>query len=159
MKKLILCFVIIQFVAGLISPRHSHAQQSTAIKDTASRTNHYSLKPRPRSDQSPHDSLAVLKSDTLILWETFRKQSIEKIKNNENRISELKTIIANGGDGVKLSDQKTINEAERRNDSLRNRLDYYRDEKNENLELFKQKFKDDINAVTKSIRSIKIKSK
>ncbi|MEJ0101552.1 MAG: hypothetical protein WDO19_02860 [Bacteroidota bacterium] len=159
MKKSILCLIILLFTAAdLLTCYHSQAQPSPAINDTVPETNRYVLKTRSGLTQIQNDSLAVLKSDTLSLWEKFRKQSIEKIKDNENRIAELKTSIANGGDGVKLSYQKTINEAERKNDSLRNRLDYYTDEKNEKLELFKQKFNDDINAITKSLRSIKIKS-
>ena len=158
MKRLILyLFTILVTAAFLLTSYHSHAQ-SAAINDTVPATKVYVLKVRPGFTQSQNDSVVILKSDTLSQWEKFRKQSMEKIKDNEHRIAELKASIANGGDGIKLSYQKTINEAERKNDSLRNRLDYYTDEKKEKLELFKQKFDDDINAITRSIRSIKIKS-
>jgi len=81
----------------------------------------------------------------------------EKIEANEKRIIELKTTATSKEEKMKENYKKTISELERKNEDLKKNLANYKNDENGDWQSFKQKFNKEIDAVTKSIRSIKLK--
>jgi len=157
MKKTILQTATGLFIMGsALFTQDVNAQRTATIKDTAELPKTYSLNARKNLVLAFNDSLPV-KNDTLTQWQQFKAQSEEKIEANEKRIIELKTTAINKEEKMKENYKKTISELERKNEDLKKNLANYKNDENGDWQSFKQKFNKEIDAVTKSIRSIKLK--
>ena len=103
MKKIILRSA----VTGLLSMLFLIACQSASDRSTV-------IKKEKIADAeedltySMNDSLAGVISDSLTLWERFKKESTERINDNKMRIASLKASIAGKADDVKADYQKNI---------------------------------------------------
>jgi hypothetical protein len=152
MKKIVLRLL----VAGLVSAIFFTACQSASDKSTAVRKENIADTKADLS-YSLNDSLAGELSDSLTLWQQFKKESTEKINDNKMRIAALKASIAGKAEDVKADYQKSINDLEEKNDRLKRKLAEYKNDKKEDLEAFKQKMNNDINDIGKSLKNFKIK--
>lgn len=151
MKKIILRSA----VTGLLSMLFLIACQSASDRSTVIKKENIADAEEDLT-YSLNDSLAGVISDSLTLWERFKKESTERINDNKMRIASLKASIAGKADDVKADYQKNIAVLEAKNDELKRKLIEYKNDKKEDLETFKQKMNNDINDVARSLKNFKI---
>jgi len=152
MKKIVFRLALICIInAPFLTACQSASDKSAAVrKENIADT---------KADQtySLNDSLTGELSDSLTLWQQFKKESTEKINDNKKRIAALKAGISGKAEDVKADYQKSISELEEKNDKLRSKLAEYKNDKKNDLEAFKRKMNNDINEVGRSLKNIKIK--
>jgi hypothetical protein len=80
-------------------------------------------------------------------WEKFKADAREKIKQSDDSIATLKKRISKFDRKMKLKYDKDVAQIERKNDTLKIRLDNYRQEGKDKWEDFKIHFNHDMNEV------------
>ena len=147
-------FITVTFLTACNSPAVKVEIAKDKVKDAKENVAEAKIELK----QSVKDSIAKVQSDSLNLLQKFRKESDEKINDNEKKMVELNKNILTAKKDLKASYQKSVNDLERRNDNLKARLAGYKDDQKENFEAFKNKFNSDMDEVTKSLNEIHIKS-
>jgi cell shape-determining protein MreC len=84
----------------------------------------------------------------------FRKESEEKIADNEMRIAECTASLEREKNEATQADKVKVAELEQKNRDLRKRMDNYQENGNENWQSFKREFDHDINELAISLRDI-----
>jgi hypothetical protein len=96
--------------------------------------------------------------DSVADFEAFRKESKERIAENEKMIAAFKESMSVDKKQSKKVDQKMIDELEQRNINMRKKIEEYRTEGKDNWEAFKKEFNHDMDDLGKSIKNITVKN-
>ena len=156
MKKTILGLLITGFIStSILTSCHSPAEKVMEAKDELSEAKDEVVKAKVDLKESLKDSFTRVQSDSLAGWKKFRKEMEEKINDNEKQLAELRTSIDDRYKDMKADYQKAVGNLEQKNENLKNRLANFKDYKKESLNAFKQRFNNDINEVTRSVKNIK----
>lgn len=158
MKNIISNLATIGLFSGiLLIACDSSAKKVALAKDKVQIDDENFVAAKEDLKQSLEDSLTLVQRDSLTSWQKFKKESEEKISDNEKRITELKAGIAGKSKDIKAGYKKSINDLNLKNDSLKTRISDYKDDKKESLENFKEKINSDINDISESLKRIKVK--
>jgi hypothetical protein len=138
MKKLILTMAIITFIAGTISTS-------------------YGQEPDKRSEKARTKLQAAQKDSINPFYETFKKESEIKFKNNDGNIAEFKASIVNERRRIKSKDESKVADLEQKNNYLKKKLEDYKVEGKENWVIFKAGFNQDMDNLSKSLNDLSVK--
>lgn len=88
-------------------------------------------------------------------WKTFRQESEVKIKDNENRIAELRSSIKESGRDIDAAYEKNIDALEQRSKNIRNKMETYAYDNNMNSwDTFKREFNRDMDEIRKAFKDL-----
>jgi uncharacterized protein YPO0396 len=148
MKKTILKLALTGMIAGtVLIAGQLFAEKPSSVKNNAP-VGIESLVAQTDIQQLRHDSTSE--------WQKFKKNSEKQIAKNDKRISELNESIAKESNDKKADLQASVNDLKKKNDDLKSQLAAYKESTKENFDVFKEKFDNGLNSVTKSIKDIKI---
>jgi hypothetical protein len=91
---------------------------------------------------------AQMKTD----WENFKADASRKLKESDDSIASFKKKVAKFDKKLKIKYDKDIAVLERKNDTLKMRLDNYKIEEKEKWEDFKSKFNHDMEEISNWLR-------
>jgi hypothetical protein len=94
------------------------------------------------------------KADYLAEWQTFKTESEEQIKANEDRIDAFKEKMGKADAETKAKYDKIVAELEQNNRDLKKKLEEYKDEGESKWQEFKTNFSRDMDAVGKTIKDL-----
>lgn len=143
MKKLILSLAIIAFMAGTISisyGQEAHKKSEKARED---------LKGSKQDVVDARQNLKDAQADSISQYKAFKKESELKIRNNEDRIEELKSRTPETTEKDRAAYHKNLSKLEQKNADLKQELAEYNGESD--WALFKTKFSSDLDGLGKSI--------
>ena len=86
-------------------------------------------------------------------WDAYRKEQVEKIRKNDERIAELKKQKANTDKTVNAAYQKRIDALQQKNTELRSKITEYKYNESK-WEQFKREFNHDMDELGKSLKDI-----
>ena len=89
-------------------------------------------------------------------WKAFKDESNVKIKDNENRIAELKAKMKRSGNKLDALYGKKIAELEQKNIELKARIDTYETSAHSNWESFKLEFNHDMDELGKAMKDLTV---
>lgn len=96
--------------------------------------------------------------DTITTYHQFKVVSIEKISANEKTIAEIKQKIAGMKTDKRMQYEKAITELERKNNELKNNLENFKDEGQENWTIFKEEFNHDMNELGNALKNLVVEN-
>ena len=105
--------------------------------------------------EAVNDALTAYRDE----WHTFKFDAEAKIRDNEYTMNGYKDKMVKAGATQKAIFTKKIGELEQRNADLKRRVEEYRDEGKDKWEEFKQAFTDDLDALGKSLKDLKVNHK
>jgi len=104
-------------------------------------------------DAKQEENTTAVKAANDEEWKAFKIDADAKIKQNELRISELKTKLKKPGKGLDEADKQRIDALEKRNDDLKSRLSGY-DKNKTDWESFKRDFNHDNDGLGTALKDI-----
>lgn len=94
--------------------------------------------------------------DSIANFETFKKESEERINKNEIAIAAFKARMASNKNEFKEKDQKMIDELEQRNINMRKKIAEYKENGKDDWTAFKDEFNHDMDELGDAIKNITI---
>jgi phosphoenolpyruvate-protein kinase (PTS system EI component) len=94
--------------------------------------------------------------DSAADYELFKRESEERIDNNEKAIAAFKARMVTDKKQVKEADQKIIDELEQRNINMRKKIEEYRESGKDNWGTFKVEFAHDMDELGSAIKGLTI---
>ena len=82
-------------------------------------------------------------------WEKFKKESDEKILNNEKRVGEYKQQAGKMKKSVKTNFDKNVSDLEKKNNVLKQKMKNYSDDRTDRQEKFTNDFSKGMNELTR----------
>lgn len=102
--------------------------------------------------EAAREDLAEANEAYLLEVEAFRKESADKIAENERSIAEFNARLVNEKAEAKAAYQKEIDELNRKNSDLKKKLDDYKANGKDQWNSFKNEFSRDMDDLGKSLR-------
>jgi predicted RNase H-like nuclease (RuvC/YqgF family) len=87
-------------------------------------------------------------------WQTFKRESEQIIAANEKRIDAFKEKMEKAGSKAKAKNSKQVSMLEQKNNDLKKKLEEYKDEGQSKWQEFKTNFKNDMDAIGKTISDL-----
>jgi len=100
------------------------------------------------------ESLDEARKDYVLKYEAFKLESDNKIAENEKIIAELKAKAKMDGDAAKQEFEKELAALEQKNQSLKEKMSYYKDEGSKEWESFKVEFDRDMDNLGKALKDL-----
>jgi len=100
------------------------------------------------------ESLDEARKDYVLKYEAFKLESDNKIAENEKIIAELKAKAKMDGDAAKQEFEKELAALEQKNQSLKEKMSYYKDEGSKEWESFKIEFDRDMDNLGKALKDL-----
>ena len=151
MKKTILSLAVIAFMAGSISTTFAQEQGTTTQKSNDNLTEAQKSSVNPQKGmQTPADSIAE--------FQKFKAEYEAKIQTNEKNLVGLKQNVSVVKENDKESYLKEISEFETQNKGLKKQLAEYKYVGQANWSIFKNKFSEELEKLTKSIKEFTVNS-
>lgn len=100
------------------------------------------------------ESLDEARKDYVLKYEAFKLESDNKIAENEKIIAELKAKAKMDGDAAKQEFEKELAALEQKNQSLKEKMSYYKDESSKEWESFKIEFDRDMDNLGKALKDL-----
>ncbi|WP_437395805.1 hypothetical protein [Flagellimonas lutimaris] len=100
------------------------------------------------------ESLDKARKDYVLKYEAFKLESDNKIAENEKIIAELKAKAKMDGDAAKQEFEKELAALEQKNQSLKEKMSYYKDEGSKEWESFKIEFDRDMDNLGKALKDL-----
>jgi len=100
------------------------------------------------------ESLDKARKDYVLKYEAFKLESDNKIAENEKIIAELKAKAKMDGDAAKQEFEKELAALEQKNQSLKEKMSYYKDEGSKEWESFKVEFDRDMDNLGKALKDL-----
>jgi len=100
------------------------------------------------------ESLDEARKDYVLKYEAFKLESDNKIAENEKIIAELKAKAKMDGDAAKQNFEKELAALEQKNQSLKEKMSYYKDEGNKEWESFKIEFDRDMDKLGQALKDL-----
>lgn len=147
MKKTILSLAVIVLFAGTITT--AFAQEP----DKASEKARQDLIEAQKDVADSKQDLIQAQRDSVAEYRQFKKETEEKIKSNEKSIAILKVNLSEVNETKKAAYQKSVGELEQKNTELKKKLVDYKYENQSDWDIFKMKFNEELNSLTKSIKN------
>jgi predicted nucleic acid-binding Zn-ribbon protein len=94
------------------------------------------------------------KADYLAEWQTFKAESEEQIKANEDRIDAFQEKMEKAGTKTKAKYSKAVAELKQNNRDLKRKLEEYKDEGEGKWHEFKTNFSHDMDAIGKTMKDL-----
>jgi len=154
MKNAIIIFTVIATVfagsifTGCDSPAQNAQEAKANVQDAKQ-----DLKEAQRDAE-----IAAQKAVNAEEWKTFRTETDAIIKENENRIAELKADMKKLGNKVDAAYSEKVAQLEQKNRDMRTRMDTY--EKSQNgWDAFKREFNHDMDALGVAFKDLTVNNK
>jgi len=153
MKKSIFTAAVFAFLAGTISTSFGQVrdQKSFSERENVHQTN------GERNDAKQDYKEVQRKSD--FEFKKFKKECQTKIRDNEKRISVLKTKISRFHSGEKAEYQKNLRGLEQKNAGLKRKLANYNEKHQDKRMSFKRDLERDIDEVGEALRNFNIEKR
>jgi hypothetical protein len=100
--------------------------------------------------------LSQAQKDSAADYELFRKQSEERINNNEKVIAAFKERMLTDKKQIKASDQKIIDKLEERNINLRKKIEEYKENGKDKWSAFKLEFNHDMDEMGTALKDLTV---
>jgi len=100
------------------------------------------------------ESLDEARKDYVLKYEAFKLESDSKIAENEKIIAELKAKAKMEGDAAKQEFEKELAVLEQKNQSLKEKMSYYKDEGEDKWESFKLEFDRDMDNLGQALKDL-----
>jgi|SRR5690606_3768921 len=100
------------------------------------------------------ESLDEARKDYALKYEAFKLESDNKIAENEKIIAELKAKAKMQGDAAKQDFEKELAVLEQKNQSLKEKMSYYKDEGDGKWESFKIEFDRDMDNLGQALKDL-----
>ena len=141
---------VVAFIAGTISTSYgqNRDQKPSSERENVKEVN----RNRVDSKQNYQDD----QKKSVYEFQNFRKESQNKIRNNEKRISALKTKVTNLHSREKAGYQKNLQALERKNDKLKRKLSGYNEKQQDKMMSFKRDFNRDLDEVSDALKDFSI---
>ena len=95
----------------------------------------------------------------LIDIENYRKETADRIAENDKSIAEYKTMVAQQKKESKASYEKSIADLELQNDNMKRKMDDYKADGKDKWEAFKSEFNGDMSRLGQSFKDFTVKNK
>ncbi|MBC7382556.1 MAG: hypothetical protein H7296_06105 [Bacteroidia bacterium] len=102
--------------------------------------------------------LAKAKQDSIVAYETFKKESEERISSNEKVIAAFKLRMITDKTQLKVKDQKMIDGLEQKNIDMRKMMAEYNEKGKDEWESFKTEFNHDMDELGKAMNDLTVKN-
>jgi hypothetical protein len=104
--------------------------------------------------KTPEQKVENAKTEYLAEWQTFKRDSEQKIDANEKRIDAFKEKIKEAGPKDKAKYNKEVEVLEEKNHDLKKKLEDYKDEGPSKWEEFKMNFNHDMDRIGKTMKDL-----
>jgi thymidylate synthase len=100
------------------------------------------------------ESLDEARKEYVLRYEAFKLESDNKIAENEKVIAELKAKAKMESNAAKRDFEKELAVLEQKNQSLKEKMSYYKDEGDDKWESFKMEFDQDIDSLGQALKDL-----
>jgi hypothetical protein len=100
------------------------------------------------------ESLDEAKKEYVLRYEAFKLESDNKIAENEKVIAELKAKAKMESNAAKQDFEKELAALEQKNQSLKEKMSYYKDEGDDEWESFKVEFDQDMDSLGRALKDL-----
>ena len=100
------------------------------------------------------ESLDKAKKEYVLRYQAFKLESDNKISENEKVIAELKAKVKMESNAAKQDFEKELTVLEQKNQSLKEKMSYYKDEGDDKWESFKMEFNQDIDSLGQALKDL-----
>ncbi|KAB7531485.1 hypothetical protein F8C76_08330 [Flagellimonas olearia] len=100
------------------------------------------------------ESLDEAKKEYVLRYEAFKLESDNKIAENDKVIAELKAKAKKESNTAKKDFEKELALLEQKNQSLKEKMSYYKDEGNDEWESFKAEFDQDMDSLGQALKDL-----
>lgn len=156
MKKLFIALASTMFVAV----SSVHVKANPEIKSLSIKQNVQDEKQDPKtktSDTKTAKPIATESGKSTEEYQKFKRESIDKMSENDMRIAELRKEKSSDDKEVKARYDKKIDALEKRNQELKTKLTNYKYEKS-NWQTFKQEFKHDLDGLGNAFKDFTVRN-
>jgi predicted RNase H-like nuclease (RuvC/YqgF family) len=148
MKVTISILALATLMAGaMLTSCQSSAKKAENARDNLQEAKDNVIEAKQELNQALNDSI-----------QQFKKDSKEKISNNEKIIAEFKARIAKSEKATKVKYEKTVAELEQKNNDLKKKLENYMDEGQDKWTSFKSEFNHDIDELGLALKDLTVKN-
>jgi len=153
MRKSIFTIAIVAFMAATISTSYGQVryQKSFSERESVHESN------RDRDDAKQDYKEVQRKSD--FEFRKFKKECQVKIRQNEKRISVLKTKISKFHSRERAEYKRDLRVLEQKNTRLKRQLANYKNKQQDKWRSFKRDFNHDVDEVGESLRDFRVDNK
>ena len=144
MKKSILAFAAVMFVAGTILS--SCKSNATKVENAEEKVEN------AKDDLSKTQQVA--ESD----FQKFKNESNDEINNNEKRIADLRIEMKSEKSNARARDEKKIDALEAKNHEIKVKLEAYHDDGKNDWREFKTEVKHDLDGVGEAFKDITVRN-
>ncbi len=100
------------------------------------------------------ESLDKAKKEYVLRYQAFKLESDNKISENEKVIAELKAKVKMESNAAKQDFEKELTVLEQKNQSLKEKMSYYKDEGDDKWESFKMEFNQDMDSLGQALKDL-----
>jgi len=100
------------------------------------------------------ESLDEAKKEYVLRYQAFKLESDNKIAENEKVIAELKAKAKMESNAAKRDFEKELTVLEQKNQSLKEKMSYYKDEGDDEWESFKMEFNQDMDSLGQALKNL-----
>lgn len=100
------------------------------------------------------ESLDKAKKEYVLRYQAFKLESDNKIAENEKVIAELKAKAKMESNAAKQDFEKELTVLEQKNQSLKEKMSYYKDEGDDKWESFKMEFNQDMDSLGQALKDL-----
>jgi hypothetical protein len=153
MKKIIFTLAITTFLTGtiLVGCQDSSKKEEVA-KDNVEEA-------RDNLDDAKEELSDIRAAATEKEWNAFKESTDSTIKQNEIRISEMKTKMKKTGKSIDEMYAKQIEELELKNRNIKLKVQEYKNDTNSDWESFKEEYKRDMDELGTAMKNITVDNK
>jgi hypothetical protein len=149
MKKTIFTLAITAFIAGTVFTSCESSVKKTDIAEEK-------VQDAKNNELDAQINLNKAQQDSIAEYKQFKKESEEKLAQNEKSIAEFKTRIAKEKKENKAEYEKKLAELEQKNTDMKKVLDDYKNEGKDKWTSFKTKFNHDMDEITNAMKNVTI---
>lgn len=102
--------------------------------------------------------LSQAQRDSVADYELFKKESEERINNNDKLIAAFKERMAIDKKQIKEEDQKIIDNLEQKNINMRKKIEEYKENGKDKWEAFKVEFNHDMDELGSALKGLTVKN-
>jgi len=152
MKKTMIGIAAAMFVAGSIfsscsSPEQKEEHAEKKVEDA-----------KADVKDAKQDLAEAQQGSNISEYQKFKNDANEEINNNDRKIAELRVELKNEKADARVKDEKKIDELQRRNHELKDRLEAYHDDGKSNWQQFKTEFKHDLDELGQSFKDFTVRN-
>ncbi|MDP1725241.1 MAG: hypothetical protein Q8M15_00555 [Bacteroidota bacterium] len=108
--------------------------------------------------EEARQELSQAQRDSVADFELFKKESEERINNNDKLIAAFKERMATDKKQIKEEDQKIIDNLEQKNINMRKKIEEYKENGKDKWEAFKVEFNHDMDELADALKGLTVKN-